>query len=70
MTDVFPKNIAVTHDDTPNISPDTTATGSDGRTSANVYVTVRVINAADNGKYGVNARSIVIATNMSAPNVA
>ena len=70
ITDVFPKNTAVMHDENPNIKPDTNETKSDGRTSANVYVTVKVINAADNGRYGVNARSIVIATNISAPNVA
>ena len=70
ITDDLPKKIAVMHDDTPKIKPEATAVASFGFTSANVNVTVSVMNAADNGKKGVIARSSVIAAKISAPSVA
>ena len=49
ITEDFPKNIAVMHDDTPKIMPDATAVARLGFMSANVNVTVSVTNAADSG---------------------
>ena len=70
ITEDFPKNIAVMHDDTPKIMPDATAVARLGFMSANVNVTVSVTNAADSGRKGVIARSRVIAAKINAPKVA